>query len=241
MSRTKICLGCVAAFVLFLAGWSGYAQSTKPAEVFGTTQPACSFTEGERKSGHPTTATAPASQPASRPADAKPRVELETSMGRIVLELAPDKAPITVKNFLQYVEDGFYDGTIFHRIIPNFMIQGGGFTAIGREGHKTDGLRDPIKNEAKNGLKNRIGTIAMARTGAPHSATSQFFINVADNDKLDYPSFDGWGYCVFGKVVEGMDVVEQIKNVPIVPSTMNPREKSQPVKPPVIKKARRLD
>ena len=143
---------------------------------------------------------------------ANPVVELSTSLGPIRIELYPDKAPKTVANFLQYVQDRFYDGTIFHRVIPGFMIQGGGFTPD-MEQKKT---RDPIPNEAQNGLKNRVGTVAMARTPNPHSATSQFFINVADNAFLDFtgPTQQGWGYCVFGRVVEGMEVVDKIKAVP---------------------------
>lgn len=140
---------------------------------------------------------------------AGPRVKISTTHGDIVLELNPDKAPETVKNFLQYTKDKFFDGTIFHRVIDNFMIQGGGFT----EDMKEKKTRDPIQNEAKNGLKNKRGTITMARTSAPHSATSQFFINVKDNAFLDYPGRDNWGYCVFGKVVEGMEVVDKIKKV----------------------------
>jgi len=136
---------------------------------------------------------------------------METSEGTIKIELWPDKAPATVKNFLRYVDDGFYDGTIFHRVISNFMIQGGGLTPD----MKTKKTRDPIKNEATPELKNEVGTIAMARTSLVNSATSQFFINVENNDFLDHkdktPS--GFGYAVFGKVVEGMDVVEKIKNV----------------------------
>jgi cyclophilin family peptidyl-prolyl cis-trans isomerase len=140
---------------------------------------------------------------------AGPRVKLTTTHGDIVIELDPVKAPETVKNFLQYTKDKFFDGTIFHRVIDNFMIQGGGFT----EDMKQKETRDPIQNEAKNGLKNKRGTIAMARTGDPHSATAQFFINVQDNAFLDYPSRDNWGYCVFGKVVSGMEVVDKIKGV----------------------------
>lgn len=139
-----------------------------------------------------------------------PVVVLDTSMGTIKIELYPDKAPETVKNFLNYVEKKHYDGTIFHRVIPTFMIQGGGMTP-GMGEKKTDG---PIKNEAGNGLSNTKGTIAMARTGQPHSATAQFFINVNDNLFLDKEKArDGWGYCVFGKVIEGMDVVDKIKSV----------------------------
>lgn len=135
-----------------------------------------------------------------------PQVELKTSQGTIVLELDADKAPKTVDNFLQYVREGFYNGTIFHRVIDGFMIQGGGFTSD----MKQKPTRTPIENEAKNGLKNLPGTIAMARTSDPHSASAQFFINLVNNAPLDYPSRDGWGYAVFGKVVQGMDVVQKI-------------------------------
>jgi peptidyl-prolyl cis-trans isomerase A (cyclophilin A) len=141
---------------------------------------------------------------------AEPSVALETSQGRIVLQLDSAKAPETVANFLEYVRSGFYKGTIFHRVIPGFMIQGGGFVPDMAQ----KATRSPIKNEAANGLKNLRGTIAMARTNNPHSATAQFFINVVDNANLDYPSFDGWGYAVFGKVTEGMAVVDKIVAVP---------------------------
>ncbi|GAA5316674.1 MAG: peptidylprolyl isomerase [Candidatus Pelagadaptatus aseana] len=138
-------------------------------------------------------------------------ITLHTNFGDIKLELDFDKAPNTAANFKQYVEEGFYNGTIFHRVIDNFMIQGGGFTA---DMEQKD-VRDAIENEADNGLKNDNGTIAMARTMDPHSATAQFFINVKDNDFLNHSgkNAQGWGYCVFGKVVEGMDVVNQIKGV----------------------------
>lgn len=138
-----------------------------------------------------------------------PVVVMKTSMGEIEIELNEEKAPLTVKNFLSYVDDKFYDGLIFHRVINNFMIQGGGYNEKMEE-KKT---KDPIKNEASNGLKNETGTIAMARTSSPHSATSQFFINVADNSSLDYPSPDGHGYAVFGKVIKGMHIVNRIKMV----------------------------
>jgi len=140
---------------------------------------------------------------------ANPQVELKTNQGIIVIELAADKAPKTVENFLQYTKDGFYNGTIFHRVIDGFMIQGGGFEA----GMKEKPTRAPIQNEAKNGLKNVVGSIAMARTRDPHSASAQFFINLKDNGFLDYPGQDGWGYAVFGKVVQGMDVVQKIAKV----------------------------
>jgi len=138
-------------------------------------------------------------------------VVMKTSMGEIELELYRDKAPETVDNFLKYVDEGFFDGTIFHRVISNFMIQGGGFTPD-MEQKKTN---PPVKNEADNGLQNNLGTIAMARTSDVHSATAQFFINVKDNDFLNYRSSDsqGYGYCVFGQVVSGMDVVDAIKGV----------------------------
>lgn len=139
-------------------------------------------------------------------------VLLQTSMGDIKLELYPDKAPATVANFVSYVNAGHYDGTIFHRVIGNFMIQGGGFD----KDMNQKPTQAPIKNEANNGLKNDLGTVAMARTQDPHSASAQFFINVTNNDFLNYKSetVQGWGYAVFGKVVEGMDVVNKIKAVP---------------------------
>ena len=138
-------------------------------------------------------------------------IKLHTNHGVITLNLFADKAPETVANFIQYVKDGHYDNTIFHRVISNFMIQGGGFDTDMKE-QKT---RDSIKNEANNGVSNKLGTIAMARTMDPHSASAQFFINVKDNDFLDHsaPTTQGWGYTVFGEVVEGMDVVDAIKNV----------------------------
>lgn len=144
-------------------------------------------------------------------ADQNPKVLLETTSGDILLELYPDKAPKTVENFLKYVDDGFYDNTIFHRVIPGFMIQGGGMDARMRE----KATRDPIPNEADNGLKNDRYTIAMARTPDPHSASAQFFINQADNDFLNFraPTQDGWGYAVFGKVIDGEDVVDKIAKV----------------------------
>jgi len=140
------------------------------------------------------------------------QVKLHTSLGAITLQLFDDKAPETVKNFKTYVQDGFYDGTIFHRVIPGFMAQGGGFTSD-FEQKKT---RPSIQNEANNGLKNHRGSVAMARTPDPHSATAQFFINYKDNDFLDYTSStpNGWGYAVFGEVIEGMDVVDQMAKIP---------------------------
>jgi peptidyl-prolyl cis-trans isomerase B (cyclophilin B) len=136
-------------------------------------------------------------------------IRLHTNHGIIGLELDAEKAPKTVANFIAYAEAGHYDNTIFHRVIDGFMIQGGGF----EPGMKQKPTREPIENEANNGLKNERGSIAMARTSAPHSASAQFFINVSDNGFLDYPGQDGWGYCVFGRVAEGMDVVDKIRGV----------------------------
>lgn len=161
-----------------------------------------------------------------------PVVTLETTKGTITIELYPEKAPETVANFIQYTQDGFYDGTIFHRVIPNFMIQGGGFT----DDMSEKPTRDPIKNEANNGLSNENGTIAMARTPNPHSASSQFFINVKDNQFLDFQNEtpNGWGYCVFGKVTDGMDVVNSIVSVPTGNHGMH---QDVPMEPVIIMKA----
>ena len=157
-------------------------------------------------------------------------VILETSMGEIHITLDAEKAPITVKNFTDYVENGFFDDTIFHRVIPNFMIQGGGMT----EDMQQKTTKASIENEAKNDLKNNKYSIAMARTMAPHSASSQFFINVADNDFLNYPGQDGWGYCVFGEVISGQEVVDKIQLV----ETINlGGHANVPAEPVVINKA----
>ncbi|MDH4478712.1 MAG: peptidylprolyl isomerase [Rhodoferax sp.] len=161
-------------------------------------------------------------------AQSTPRVKFQTSQGDFVVELQAEKAPKTVENFLRYVADKHYDGTIFHRVIDGFMVQGGGFTPAMVQ----KPTRPPIPLEAKNGLKNDIGTIAMARTGNPNSATSQFFINVSNNTSLNAPQPDGYGYAVFGKVVSGMDVIDKIRqsptgnqgdfqNVPTTPISIN--------------------
>ena len=152
---------------------------------------------------------APAAAPTTAPAAKAPHVLLETSLGNIDIELDAVKAPVTVENFVGYVKSGHYDGLVFHRVIPGFMVQGGGFTPDMQQKE----TRAPIKNESSNGLSNRRGTIAMARLSAPDSASSQFFINVADNGSLDYPRMSGSGYAVFGKVVSGMDVVDKIAAV----------------------------
>ena len=159
-------------------------------------------------------------------------VKLSTNFGDITLELNAEKAPITVANFLQYVESGFYDGVIFHRVINDFMIQGGGFDV----NMKQKPSKDEIKNEADNGLANNNYTVAMARTSIPDSASSQFFINIADNDFLNHtaPTSSGWGYCVFGKVVAGMDVVDKIK---AVKTTTKAGHRDVPVESVMIEKA----
>jgi cyclophilin family peptidyl-prolyl cis-trans isomerase len=169
-----------------------------------------------------------AAQGASGAAAAHPRVALDTSKGKIVIELYPDKAPKTVANFLQYVKSGHYDGVIFHRVIPGFMVQGGGFTPD----MKQKPTKPPIANEADNGLTNDRGTVAMARTSDPNSASAQFFINVVDNGFLNFKSKtpQGWGYTVFGKVVEGMDVADAI-------AAVKTKAQDVPVEPITIKKA----
>lgn len=185
MSSLRALLCVCASFTLF-SGSMGRAED-KPAEAAQPAAPAVE-TKGENA-----------------------MVTMKTSMGDLKIELYAEKAPETVKNFLAYVDDKFYDGTIFHRVIANFMVQGGGFT----EDMNQKPTKAPVKNEAENGLKNTRGTLAMARTMVVDSATAQFFINVVDNDFLNFKSRDvrGFGYCVFGKVVEGMDVVDKIKAV----------------------------
>ncbi|MGE5233145.1 MAG: peptidylprolyl isomerase [Acidobacteriota bacterium] len=168
-------------------------------------------------------------EPASAPA-AAPRVALDTSMGRIVIELNAQKAPKTVDNFLAYVKAGFYDGTVFHRVIPGFMVQGGGFTAAMQQ----KPTRPAIVNESSNGLANLRGSVAMARLPQPDSATAQFFINLVNNSFLDYPRAQGSGYAVFGNVVEGMDVVDKIAKVA---TATKDGMQNVPTEPVVIKKA----
>lgn len=160
----------------------------------------------------------------------KPLLQIETSLGTMVAELDAQKAPKTVENFLQYVDDNFYDGTIFHRVIEGFMIQGGGYNSD----MTRKPTRDPIENEAKNGLGNDRGTLSMARTGDPHSGTAQFFINHRDNSNLDYPGSDGWGYAVFGKLVSGLDVLDKI-------ATVATARGDAPVEPVVIRSIKRVE
>ena len=166
--------------------------------------------------------------------ESNPRIVMETSKGNFLIELYPEKAPVTVKNFMSYVDAGFYDGTIFHRVIPGFMIQGGGFTSD----MKRKTTEAPIRNEADNGMKNIRGTVAMARTQDPHSATAQFFINTVDNDFLNHRSKSGqaWGYTVFGKVIQGMDVVDSISALKTANSGMM---RDVPVESVIIVKAKR--
>jgi cyclophilin family peptidyl-prolyl cis-trans isomerase len=162
-------------------------------------------------------------------------VVFDTSHGEIELELDGEKAPKTVENFLAYVDDGHYAGTVFHRVIDGFMVQGGGYD----EAYEKKATKPPVENEATNGLKNKLGTVAMARTNDPHSATAQWFVNVSDNAFLDHtaPSGNGWGYAVFGKVVRGMDVVEKMKAQKT--GAAGPFAKDAPVEPILIKGARR--
>ncbi len=168
---------------------------------------------------------------------ANPKVNMQTNKGLIVIELYPDQAPQSVANFLAYVDTGFYDGTIFHRVIPDFMIQGGGFTAD----LEKKATRDPIPNEADNGLKNERGTLAMARTNDPNSATAQFFINHKDNAFLDHSGKNprGWGYAVFGRVTDGMSVLDAIATTPTGAKGMFPKD--VPLETIVIEKASRVD
>ncbi|MGA8008095.1 MAG: peptidylprolyl isomerase [Thiomonas sp.] len=180
------------------------------------------------------TATAlPAAHAADAPA-AQPKVEFVTTMGNFVVQLNPARAPKTVANFLDYVKSGFYKGTIFHRVIPGFMVQGGGFTAD----MKQKPTRAPIPLESQNGLLNLRGTIAMARTSDPDSATAQFFVNVADNAGLDYPKPDGHGYAVFGKVISGMNIIDKIV---AAPTKDDGPFQNVPVKPIVIENAKLLN
>ncbi|MBT8144608.1 MAG: peptidyl-prolyl cis-trans isomerase [Gammaproteobacteria bacterium] len=162
-----------------------------------------------------------------------PKIEFTTSEGSFIVELDGRKAPVTVQNFVRYVNDGFYDGTIFHRVIPGFVAQAGGYTEDMTE--KT--TREPIVNESGNGISNRRGTIAMARTGHPHSATAQFYINLADNRNLD-PNPRRWGYCVFGQVIEGLEVLDAIANIQTGPK--GPLASNVPLKNVIIESARLL-
>ena len=199
LKHTMLSLSLIFATPLALANQPKSAPATKPAT---TAQPTANTAQTTKSTPNPMTTSS-----------TNPKVTLHTSMGAITLELYADKAPKTVDNFEQYVKDGFYNGTVFHRVIDNFMIQGGGWT----KELQRKRTRAPIHNKANNGLSNLKYTIAMARTSDPHSASAEFFINVVDNKRLDYTSDANgltWGYCVFGKVVAGQDVVDKIKAVP---------------------------
>ncbi len=174
-----------------------------------------------------------AEHPKKMPESTQTKVKFETTLGDFVVQLDPGKAPVTVKNFVTYVKEGHYDGTIFHRVIPGFMAQGGGYT----QDFKQKPTHAPIKNEADNGLVNKRGSIAMARTPDPNSASSQFFINFKDNDFLNYksPTPQGWGYAVFGEVVQGMDVVDAMAKVPT--GSGGPMPTDVPQTPIVVEKA----
>jgi cyclophilin family peptidyl-prolyl cis-trans isomerase len=218
--RRSNCLHCAMplALLILTLGLAGCGEPTPPtgaeiaqanANTPGYTAPG-NTPAANTPATHAPAANAPAAEPAPAPSGKGVQVVIETSKGTIEAELNREKAPITVDNFVKYAKKGHYNGTIFHRVIPGFMIQGGGFTPDMNE-KPTDA---PIKNEAENGLKNDRGTLAMARTGDPNSATSQFFINVVDNEGLNRPNPDGHGYAVFGKVTKGMDVVDAIVAVP---------------------------
>jgi len=202
-----------------------FAQATTPPAKPATKQPAKTAAKPKAAAEKPAAAT-------DKPATAS-EVLIKTSLGDMTVELYADKAPKSVENFLAYANSGFYDGTIFHRVIDNFMIQGGGFTRELRQ----KPTRPAIPNEAKNGLSNLRGTVTMARTGDPNSATAQFFINVVDNQRLDYTSDQNgmtWGYAVFGKVISGLDVVDKIKAVPT--GAQGPFKSDVPTTPVVIEK-----
>jgi len=238
--RGLLIAACALAAALTGCAGGGENADTAANSVPATNAPAeAGNGPGDAANAPDDTANAPAESEESKESassrDGKPvKVTMETSKGTIKLELYPDKAPITVKNFVQYAKSGHYNGTIFHRVIPGFMIQGGGMTPDGEE----KPTRDPIKNEATNGLKNERGTIAMARTSVVDSATSQFFINVADNDFLNHrdTSDPGFGYAVFGKVTEGMDVADKIVSVPTTSKVLGGMPAQDvPVEPVVIK------
>ncbi len=213
-------------------GWNPFERSDEPA---GEEQAAAAETSQEPRD-EPSQTMAKEGQAVAADEPTMPIVAIDTSMGTIIVQLYAEKAPATVENFLRYVDEGFYDGTIFHRVKEGFMIQGGGLTPE----LKRKETHGPIRNEADNGLKNERGTIAMARTGDPHSATSQFFINQVDNPVLNFRSRTqaGYGYCVFGRVIEGMDVVDAIA---AVPTTTRQGRGDVPVETIMIKSVRRRE
>ena len=237
--------------VLWPLSFAGVAADQKspgttpaPAETPAPSGAAPSTTSDAAESRTRQTSNAPKSSAAAKPeantpvkpkSSGNPRVRLTTGLGVIEIELQAQRAPVSTANFLRYVDKGAYNGTIFHRVMPNFMIQGGGF----EPGMKPRPSDAPIPNEADNGLKNLVGTVAMARTSDPHSATAQFFINTAKNAKLDHRSKtqNGWGYAVFGKVTKGMDVVRKIESIPT--QSRGPYD-DVPTRAPVIAKIERL-
>jgi len=231
-------VGLLAAVTLFGActrsedATPAPADSSEPSESAAVESAPAEPEVAETSPGEEAGATEEGKEDVKEPASL-PKVTVTTSMGTIQLELMPESAPKTVDNFLQYVRDGFFDGTIFHRVMPGFVIQGGGFTADMDEKQ----TRAPIQNEADNGVRNLRGTICMARTRDPHSATSQFFINTKDNAMLDFTAknMQGWGYAVFGKVTEGMDVVDAIEKVQ---TSRNGMHDNVPVEPVVIESVR---
>lgn len=229
---TRFLLGAALAIVVSSCGGGSAPPAEEAAPAEAVSPPPAPAAESEAPEPEATEAAeAPAETDVS---DAGPPVvEMRTSLGTLRIELMPSEAPKTVENFLAYVRDGFYDGTIFHRVVPGFVIQGGGFTPEMTE----KDTRPPIENEANNGLRNLRGTICMARTSDPHSATSQFFVNTKDNPALDFrdESMRGWGYAVFGKVVEGLEVVDAIEKVA---TTRKGMHDDVPVEPVVIESAR---
>jgi peptidyl-prolyl cis-trans isomerase B (cyclophilin B) len=248
-------LKAVAASVAVLApATAGLAQEVTPLPEAPVPGPA----QQVPKPGPETAPATVATQPAEGPGQERPRVALEIECagefwGSIVLELHAQRAPATVANFLRYVDEGFYDGTIFHRVLAGFIVQGGGY--VSPEQQKLNGLHEPVRNESRGAQKNRRGTVAMARKRDPHSAVCQFFINLADNEMLDFPRAGAYGYCVFGEVVQGMDIVDRMATLPTQVSPLaqrrferyqqqgkhvNQPEQSLPLTPPVIRKARRL-
>lgn len=240
-------IGALAAAVLAVA-WPATApgQTTPPPPVEMPTSapapPASRPPESPIRRAEQEAVGAPSAALTMEPNQA-PRVALEIacgaeSWGQIVIELDEDRAPFTIRNFLTYVDQGFYNGTIFHRIIPDYLVQGGGYFGLDQP-KKVNG-REPVRNESDNLLKNLKYSLAMARGRNPRSATSQFFINLADNPKLDYPGHDGAGYCVFGLVTGGREVVDRIAACEVGPNPTVPAESSRPTNPPLIRRAYRL-
>jgi len=234
MHRTLLFTAVIATGALALAAGGCTKKTDDHYEGKVKSDPGSGTSPSATPSTSPSATPDTAGATPNTPSGKNPRVVLKTSLGNIHIELFADKAPISVKNYLRYVDDKFYDNTIFHRVMPDFMIQGGGLT----QDMQKKPTRAAIKNEAKNGLSNTRGTLAMARTGHPDSATAQFFINVTDNARLDHRG-EGrqYGYCVFGRVTQGMDVVDKIRNTPTGSAE---GRANVPTKPVLILQARRL-